>query len=567
MVNTGSRKLGSWLNFAIGLVVIIILNQLIARYFFRVDLTEEKRYTISPASREILNNLKDVVYVDVYLEGDFPPAFKRLQKSIRETLEEFKVYAGDNLEFRFIDPSTATGQKARNEFYKSLAEKGIQPTNLYDNVNGKQVQNLIFPGAVISYGGKETGVMLLKYNQAASAEEKINQSIEGLEYNLTNAIKKITEPQTKKIAILDGNGELDTLHSAGLNDALMGFYRVYRVNLTKRPDLSGFDAIVVAKPQRPFSEFDKYKIDQFLMRGGKAMFLIDQMTVDMDSASGPGTVALPIDLNLDDLFFRYGIRFNKDLVIDLNAAPYPVVVGNMGEKPEIKLMPWPFFPLANNFSQHPIVRNLDAVYCRFVSTIDTVKSVGVTKTPLVFTSKYSKVLSAPVRVSINDIKGELKPEFFNSGPQAISWLYEGKFTSLYKNRFLPDQADKSNFIADGAPTKIIVFADGDVAKNEVNPKTGQPLELGYDQFTQTKYANADFLVNGMEYLLDEHGIINARSKEFKIRPLDKVKVSSQRVWWQLVNLLVPIGLVVAFGLVKNMVRKKKFANFKNESTT
>ena len=562
MVNTGNRKLGSWLNFAIGVTVVVILNQLFTHYFFRADLTEEKRYTISPATREVLKNLNDVVYVDVYLEGDFPAAFKRLQKSIRETLEEFKVYAGDNLEYRFINPSTATGQKARSEFYKSLAQKGIQPTNLYDNVNGKQVQNLIFPGAVISYGTKETGVMLLKYNQAASAEEKINQSIEGIEYNLTNAIKKITETQTKKIAILEGHGELDTLHSAGMADALSDFFRVYRIDLTQHQDLTHYDAIILAKPQRLFSEFDKYKIDQFLMRGGKAMFLIDQMTVDMDSASGPGTFALPLDLNLDDLFFRYGFRINKNLVIDINAAPYPVVVGNMGEKPQIQLIPWPFFPLANNFSQQPIVRNLDAIYCQFVSTIDTVKSNGVMKTPLVYTSKYSKVLPAPVRVSINDLKDEMKPEFFNSGPQAIAWLYEGKFTSLYKNRFLPEEADKSKFIPDGSPTKIILLADGDVAKNEVNPKTGQPLELGYDQFTQTKYANGDFLVNSMEYLLDENGIINTRAKEFKIRPLDKVKISEQRVWWQLVNLLLPIVLVLIFGILKNMVRKKKFANFK-----
>ena len=562
MVKLDSKKLESILYFLIGLFVIIVANQLSSRLFYRYDLTEEKRFTISEASIHVLENLKETVYIDVYLEGDLPAGVKRLQKSVKETLDEYKIYAGSNLQFRFINPSTAKGKKARQEFYESLIKKGIQATNFYNNVDGKKTQTLIFPGAIITYGSKELGITFLKGNKASSPQEQLNQSVEGVEYELSNAIKSLTEQKSKRIALLKGHGELDTLQIAGLTAELSTKYKVFHVDLSKRPNLLRFDAIVLAKPKTSFSEIDKYKIDQFIMRGGKAMFLVDALSVNMDSASSENNLALPFETNLEDLFFKYGFRINKDLIIDMNAAPYPVVVGNLGENPQIRLMPWPFYPIVNEFTKHPTARNMDAVVTRFMSTIDTLKVDGITKIPLMNTSQYSKVLSSPVIVSIDELRKDMKPEFFNSGPQTTAWIYEGKFTSLFKNRFLPNNADKYQFIADGNQTKILIVSDGDIARNDINPKTGQPVELGFDQFTETRFANADLLLNIMTYLLDEDGIINIRSKEVKIRPLDSVKIKSQKLTWQMINLVLPILIIVIFGIIKYFIRKRKYANFK-----
>lgn len=562
MVNIGSKKLESILYFLIGISVIVVFNQLSARLFYRLDLTEEKRYTISDASKNLLENLEEVVYIDVYLEGELPAGVKRLQKSLKETLDEFKIYAGSNFQFRFINPSTAKSQKSRQEFHESLIRKGIQATNLYNNLDGNRTQTLVFPGAVLTYGSKEIGVTFLKGNKSSSPQEQLNQSIEGVEYELSSAIKSLTESKTKRIALLKGHGELDTLQVAGLTAVLMKNFKVFHTDLTSRSSLLGFDAIILAKPTLTFSEIDKYKIDQFIMRGGKAVFLIDGLSATMDSADNETNLALPFETNLEDMFFKYGFRINKDLIIDMNATPYPVVVGNMGDNPQIRLLPWPFFPMINEYTSHPTVRNLDAVMTRFISTIDTVKVQGIRKIPLMNTSQYSKVLSAPVNLSINELRKDMKPELFNSGPQITAWIYEGKFTSLYKNRFLPGNVDKTDFIPDGNNTKLLIISDGDFARNEINPKTGQPQELGFEPFTEKRFANADFLVNAMIYLLGEDGIINTRSKEIKIRPLDTVKLSTQKMTWQLINLVLPIVIIIIFGIMKFFLRKRKYARFK-----
>ena len=295
------------------------------------------------------------------------------------------------------------------------------------------------------------------------------------------------------------------------------------------------------------------------------MFLIDALHANMDSASREDNIALPYETELDDLFFKYGFRINRDMILDRNAAPYPVVVGNIGENPQIQLLPWPFFPIINEYSKHPTVRNSDAIVSKFMSTIDTLKVQGVTKIPLMNTSQYSKVLSAPVKVSINELKKEMNPDFFNSGRQTTAWIFEGKFSSLFKNRFLPEGAEKSSFIADGSESKILIVSDGDIARNEINPKTGQPVELGFNQFTETRYANADFLMNVMTYLLEEDGIINTRSKEIKIRPLDAVKLEDQKFMVQLVNLILPVLIIAIFGILKVLVRKRRYANFETNN--
>lgn len=557
------RKKAHVLMFLIGVVLVVIVNQLITKYPVRFDLTEEKRYSISDASKQLLKSLDDVAYVEIYLDGDLPSGFKRLKNAIAETLDDFKFYAGTKIEYKFIDPSIATSQQARNEYYKSIIDKGIVPTNLAFNKDGNKTEKLIFPGAVVSYYGKEKAVMLLKGNQAASAEERLNQSVEGLEYELSNAIRILASDQRKKIGMITGHGEPDSLNIAGLNNALLDKYDVFQVNLPERTTpLKGYDALVIGKPTTAFSEQEKYKLDQYIMGGGKALFFLDALHVNMDSAvNGDGTVALPYELNLTDMLFKYGVRINQNYVQDIVCGDFPVVAGNMGDQPQIRMLPWPFFPVINTFGDHPIVKNMDAISMKFASNMDTVKADGIKKTPLLYTSQYSRMLSFPVRIAMNELQKSLDPKLFNKGEQAVGYLLEGSFSSLYKNRLLPAGVDKGEFISDGKETAIVVCSDGDMIRNEFSLKTGEPLELGADPFSTTLYANRDFVMNALEYLLNDNGIITAKAKEIKLRPLDKVKIAEEKTKWQLINLAIPLVLLLAYGVVRYYHRKKKYSGF------
>jgi ABC-2 type transport system permease protein len=560
MVNLKSKKLGDILLLANGLVAIILINILAANYFFRIDLTEEKRYSIKQPTKEILQAVDDDIYIEVYLEGDLNAGFKRFQKSIKETLEEFRIYADNKVHYIFVDPSTAMSQKARSEFMADLASKGIQPTNVIDNKGGQRSEKIIFPGALISYGGFESGVMLLKGNKANTPEEEINQSIEGVEYEFANAIYKLVNIDRKQIGFISGHGELDSLALAGFNHALSEVYDVFKSDLYAN-DLKNYDALIIAKPTTTFSTEEKYKLDQYIMNGGRVLFLIDKLEASMDSASQESYFAFPYDLNLDDQLFKYGVRINLDLIQDRTAGLYPVVTGETGGKPKLQLMDWPFFPLINHYADHPITHNLDAVVTRFVSSIDTVKAVGVKKTPLLMTSQFSRAISAPVNVSINELRKNVKKEDYTKSFIPVGYLLEGKFRSLFKNRFLPDSIEKNSFKDEGIATKLIVIADGDIARNDINPRTNQPQQLGYDPFTQYTFANQDLLMNALAYLTNENGLIAARNKEVKIRPLDKDKIQAEKIKWRLLNLLLPILLICLFGVLKMVIRKKKFAAF------
>lgn len=550
--------------FAVAVVGLIVLNILSQQYFFRLDLTEENRYSIAEATKNMLRALDHPVHVTVYLEGDMPAGFQRLQKSIRETLEEFQVYAGDELSFRFVDPLKATDDAGRKDFFLKLNQMGIQQTNLFDEENGQRIQRVIFPGAVVRYNNQEAGVMLLKGDRAASAEETLNQSIENLEYELASAIQKLATKEKKKIGLMRGHGEL-AADIAGLTQALSEYYQLYEVNLPEKEAVPAYDAIIIGKPTEPFSREDKYKLDQYIMRGGKVMFFLDPLAIDMDSLEAGSSFGFVRDVNLDDQLFKYGVRVNKNLVQDIKSGVYPIVVGNLGEQPQIVSLPWPFFPIVNNYADHPIVRNLDAIYLRFVSSIDTVAAPGVEKTPLIFTSPYSRVLSTPIVVDLQELRQEPDPEAFRSGPQAVAYLLEGTFTSVFKNRILPEIADKDAFMDKSQPTKMIVVADGDLIRSDINPRTNQPMPLGFDMFTKRTFANRAFILNALAYLMEENGLIMARSKEIQIRPLDQVAVDKYGTLWQIVNLGLPILLIVGFGVVKYYVRKRKYARFPSGS--
>ncbi len=561
MVNWKSRKLGDVLWFANGMVALVLINLLVSHYFFRLDLTEEKRYSIKPQTKEILNTLEDEVYVEIFLSGDLNAGFTRFQKAIQETLEEFRIYSHNKIKYRVTDPGVALSDKARQEFMADLAARGIQPTNVIDNKNGQRLEKIIFPGVVISYGGREKGVMLLKGNKAATPEEEINQSIEGIEYEVASAIHELTNDDRKRIGFVTGHGELDSVHVASLKSTLREAYDVGRVRLDQPSSLQNVDVLVIAKPTSAFSVLDKFALDQYIMQGGKVMFLIDRLNASMDSASSENYFALPYDLGLDDQLFKYGVRINPDLVLDRTCGLYPIITGQVGGKPQVQLMEWPFFPLLNRYATHPMTRNLDAVLTKFVSSVDTVKAAGIRKTSLMTTSPYTRKFAAPVKVSVNELRKNVRPDDFSQGDVAVGYLLEGKFTSLYKNRLLPDGVPEQGFKADGVATKLIVIGDGDLARNDINPRTRQIQALGFDPFTNQTFANRDFLMNAVTYLAEDDGLIQARNKRVTIRPLDKTKVTAERTKWQVINLVVPILLLIAYGVFRAYWRKKKFAKF------
>jgi gliding-associated putative ABC transporter substrate-binding component GldG len=559
MVNWASRKTGDILQLANAVAVVVLVNLIAAGTFFRIDLTEEKRFSIKPATREMLGSLDDDVYVEVYLAGELNAGFRRFQNAIRETLEEFRVYSGNRVHYSFTDPATAMSDEAQAEFIRELGQKGITATNVVERVEGETSARLIFPGALISYGGFETGVMLLKGNEAQSPEEEINQSIEGVEYELASTIYKLFNTDRKRVGLLTGHGELDSVDIAAFNNALLEQYDVRKVNLSRRSSLEQYDAIAIVKPSLPFSEADKYKLDQFIMRGGKVMFMLDKSNASMDSASNENSLAIPIDLNLDDLLFRYGVRINYDLVQDRNASLYPIVTGESGGKPKMQMLDWPFFPLINHYADHTTTRNLDAVLTRFVSSIDTVKAEGVRKTPLILTSAHSRLVAIPANISVNELLTNVRPEEFSAGSQTVGYLLEGQFTSLYRNRFVPAGSGSEPFRETGVTTSIVLLGDGDIARNEVNARTGQPQPLGFDPFSNYTFANLDLLMNLMAYLTDENGLITVRNKEVRIRPLDRERIASGKTKWQLINLVLPLLMIVLYGIVRAWNRRRKFA--------
>ena len=548
---------------ALGIVALFFLNLLAQQFFFRIDLTEEKRYSISEATKSLLRNLDQAVQVTVYLEGDgLPPDFRRLQRSVQETLDEFQVYAGGQLTYRFVNPLTATSAEQRQAFIEQLAQAGIQPNRVFAEEDGRRIQKIVLPGAIVQAGEQEAGMMLLNGDRASGAQEVLNQSIENVEYELASAIRQVVATERKKVAFIKGHNELPPLDVAGLTQAVSQTYDLYELDLPDKDVIPPYAALIVAQPQEPFSKQDQYKLDQYIMRGGRVLFFIDPLRIDMDSVGQNGSFAFPLDLGLDDMLFRYGLRINPTLVQDIKSGVYPIVVGEMGGQPQIVPLPWPFFPIVNRYGAHPIVRNLDALYLRFVSSIDTVQAAGVTKTPLVFTSQYSRVLQTPIVVDLNELREEPQPERFRSGPQAVAYLLEGSFTSVFKNRILPDSVDQASFQERSVPTKLIVCSDGDLVRNEVNRQNNQPYPLGFDPITERTFANEDFVMNALAYLTDEDGLISARTKEIRVRPLDQVKVEQEATMWQVINLVVPILLIVAFGVSKYYLRRQKYARFK-----
>ena len=544
------------------IAAVIGLNVLANHFFFRIDLTEEKRFTINDATKNLLKNLEDEVYVKVYLTGKgIPAGFKRLENAVRETLDEFQIYGGTNIKYAFIDlNSEYKDEKTRNEKIVQLAQKGIPPTNAMATEDGKKTQSLIIPGAVITYQDKEIATLLLKSNsnKSASPQEILNQSYEGVEYQLASAIKNITATQKKKIGIFVNYSRLPAVNQIDLINALKKNYELYPVDLRQSPTLDGLDAVLVMKPDQVFNDDDKYKIDQFIINGGKALFFVD--AVKVDSVAREGSLAQIQSVGLEDLLFKYGVRLNSNLIKDAQmCVAIPLDVGNFGDKANIQLVPWQYYPLINTFGKSPIVKNLDAVYTKYVGSLDTVRANGITKTPLLMTSRYTQILKAPAVMSYNFANKELNANDYKAGVQTVGILLEGKFESLFNNRILPSDQRSATFKSSGKPSKIIVCSDGDIPINDFDKKQNNPLPLGFDKYSGNTFANKDFVMNAIDYLLDDNGVITARNKEVVLRPLDKVALQDEREYWQGINLIIPIVVLILAGLLKGFLRKRQYA--------
>ena len=540
---------------------LVAVNLLSAFVFFRLDLTQERRYTLSEATQSLLENLPDAVHVDVYLTGDLPPGWKRLESAVRETLDGFQAEAGQTITYRFINPDAITNADAKAKFIDKIQERGLLPTNLFANEGGKRTEKLVFPGAIVSYQGKETPVEFLKGNKTATAEEQLNQSYEGVEFQLATAIRKLTQTKEgrRRVGLLYSHTRVPPSRFADLLATIQQNYDLFLIDMTKPGPIVGLDVMLVPKPDSAFSDDELFKIDQYVVNGGRALFFVDGQRVD--SVSNEGTYAQPLSLNLDDLFFRWGVRLNRNVVKDLYCAPILLDVGNLGDKPNIQPVPWRFYPLLNNFgsSGNPIVRNLDVVLARFTSTLDTVRSAGIRKTPLLLTSPYTKLLKTPALISYNEARQEPDPATYNDGTRIIGCLLEGQFQSLYANRILPSDSRAAGFKATGVASRVLICSDGDLIINDVNYKRNTPYPLGFDRFTGRTYANKDFALNAIEYLIDPNGVIAARNRSVTLRPLDKIKVNTNRTGWQLLNLLGPLALVGLVGVVWQWVRKRRYS--------
>ena len=547
---------------ALTLVLLIVINLLGTQFFHRFDVTNDKRYTLSKTSLSIIKSVKEPLIIDVFLKGQFPGEFKKLQTETQQLLEEFKAY-NSNIVFQFVDPLENESQQ--DSLIQAFQERGLTPINVTLDDKGKQTQEVVFPWAIATYQGRSVKVPLLKNMMGASTAEKVVSSVQHLEYAFANAFNTISNPKEKKIAIIKGNGELHELLIADFLKSIRENYFIGPFTLdsvAKNPqktlkELNKYDLAIIAKPTEKFTDEEKMVLDQFIIHGGKTLWLVDQVNMEMDSlySDSGTTLAFPNDLNLNDLFFKYGVRINPDLVKDIMATPIALATGEKGSATQYTQFPWFYSPLIYPTIKHPIVSNLDGLKFEFASGIDTLKN-GIKKTVLLQSSNYSKRIGAPVEVKLEMVQERPEQsEFKNTGNIPVSVLLEGSFHSVYENRVLP--FEEKSFTSKGKNNKMIVISDGDVIRNQLD-KNYQPLELGYDKWTNKLYANKEFMLNCVNYLLDENGLINIRTKFVNLPLLDKQKVYDNYSTAQMLTIGLPLLLLSVFGIVFTFIRRRKY---------
>lgn len=544
------------------LAALMVLNQLSSIWFFRIDLTAEKRFTVKPQTKELLRKLNNEVLIEVFLEGDLNPGFKRFQKQIRELLDEFRVHSNGKVNYVFTNPSSANSEKARNEFMTSLISKGIQPINIIETKDGQRSEKIVFPGALLTMGGNEWPVNLLRNSSAQGWQAALNQSMESMEFEFSLLLHRLTQEDQRTIGWITGHGEADGLTAASAKALLAESFELVNIQADELLNERPIDLVMIVKPEKLWTDRDVFALDQYVMRGGKVLFFVDQVKADMSRASEQDYFADLTAHGLDNILFRYGVRLNPDAVQDAVSLPFPVVTGTVAGRSQITPIEWPFYPLASVMADHPATRNLDAAWFRFASTTDSVKADGIKKTPLIWTSPYTKIIGAPVKVSVGDLQGNRNRAEMNQGRKPLAWLLEGEFNSLYRNQFAPENAPDVKKLDKGISTKIVVVADGDFFLNEVDQRSGNPFPVGFDPNTRQTFSNGDLVMNLIRWLIDDQGIILARNKKIELRPLDKNKIREERQFWQVLNLILPLVIMASFGLIWHWIRRKKYTSFK-----
>ncbi len=548
--------------FFVILLLLVALNGFGSFVYKRFDLTSDKRYTLSKITLDVLDNVDEEVVVDVFLEGQFPQEFRRLQAETRQLLEEYQAY-NSNIKFQFINPLDKEG--GDEETLKMLFDFGLKPINITVTDKGKQSQEVVFPWAIASSGNKAAKVQLLKNLMGANTEEKVISSVQHLEYVVTEAIHKISNEKTKKIAVLKGNGELEDIYIADFLKSLRDSYHIAPFTLDSVANnpvgtlegLNQFDLAIIAKPTQTFTEEQIQVLDQFVMNGGKTLWMLDQVQADFDSLQATG--AMPVfakDQSLGELLFKYGIRINPVLVKDEVATPIKLAVGKQGSETQYQEFLWKFAPFVYPESNHPIVKNIEGVRFDFASPIDTLKN-ELKKTVLLQSSRYSTLFGTPAELNLSILNEQVsEADYDGKGSYTLAVLLEGNFKSVYQNRVLPFKLPEAKM--NSSSNKMIVISDGDLLRNQLDQNL-QPLELGYDKWTNKLYGNKEFLTNAVQYLLDDTGLITLRTKEVSLPVLDKQKVYADYRLIQIISVGIPILLIVLFGLFFTYMRKLKFA--------
>lgn len=558
-----SKPKNNFKNIALTVLFVIVLNFAGHFVFHRFDLTADKRYTLSETSLTIVSEVQEPLYIDVFLEGEFPGEFKKLQTETQQLLEEFKAQ-NSNVIFQFVNPLEEEEQ--RDATIQSFLERGLTPVNVTVNDKGQQTQEVVFPWAVATCGDRSVKVPLLKNMMGASTAEKVVSSVQHLEYAFANAINTVAKEKQKKVVVLNGNGQIEDRYIADFIKSVRDNYYIGPFTLdsvAKSPNetlkyLKKYDLAVIAKPTEAFTDAEKQVLDQFIINGGKTLWLVDQVAMEMDSLynESGANLAFPRDLGLNDMFFKYGIRMKPDLIFDLQNTPIALATGEQGSATQYTQYPWFYAPLIYPTSNNPIVTNLDGIKFDFAGPIELLGN-DIKKTVLLQSSPVSRLVGTPSEVNLNIVS--LRPEqkeFVGKGNYPVAVLLEGQFHSMYENRILPFK--DATFKNSGNSNKMIVVSDGDVIKNQLD-KNGLPLELGYDKWTNNLYANKEFMMNCVNYLLDDNGLINIRSKEVNLPMLDKQKVYDNYTNSQIVTVAMPIVILLLFGIAFTLLRKRKYS--------
>lgn len=587
----GKGKLGRrlqrshWLEMGATVVAIAAVCTIGHYLFLRADLTSERRYTLSKATKQMLREIDEPVLFRVYLEGEFPSDFKRLQNETKEMLNQFRAY-NNHIDYEFVDPTRFESREEQQVFYQKLASKGIQPTQVQTQSASGTSTQIIVPAADVYYRGRETSVQLIQNQRYVSDADLLNNSIQNLEYVLSSAIRGLARGEKRTIGFLQGHGELNGGVLYDIQRALQEHYSLDYVNIdgqiqsltvhhrnetdtTQYDFFNLYDLLIVAKPTAAFGERDLYILDQYIMYGGKVLWLIDPLDADLDSLATRGSMmATRLPLDLDEMLFTYGVRLGSNLLMDMYCRPIPIQVGMVGDKPQFRFRPWYYFPEIRPISDHPIVRNLDLIKTDFVSSIDLIEN-DIRKTVLLTTSEYTRMKNAPALVDLAETQAEPDQRQFSHSQVPVAVLLEGEFRSAWRNRLSPEFVNQKSmgYREQSDFNKMIVISDGDIIRNRYMAEDGAVLPLGYDYYTQTQYANKDFILNAVNYLVGDEGMLASRSRNIRLRKLDVMKVHEGRTACQIINIGVPLLILAAAGGVITIGRKHRFARKKTKHQT